>query len=436
MGKREEIGLRVMRQLVRRPRIGDLVFGLEPWGNIVGADRFIDPYPIYERMRESGPVSFGRSFQQWAVVGYEEAHEVLRSPKFGVADQVALLLDTKPYSDLSPASKSLARNLLLFTDPPLHTRLRGAIVRAFSPKQMKRLEPRIQQIATRLINDISSAEDVDLMATFAEPLPVQVIAELIGVPEERWGWVSDTSIQLRKLGDPFVPLHPADVDQVAEDIADYYGSLIDERKKLPTGDLLSDLAASEDQGTITRAEIISTLALLLIAGHETTTGALGSSVVALGRNPEQRQLLLDNPDLWPNAVEELLRYEAPIQTDPRTALEDVEIAGKTIKKGQNLTVMLGAANRDPSRFENPHELRLDRNDPSPLSFGFGAHFCIGAALARLELHIALPLILDALGDYQIDETKLEWKTSLAFRSPSKLPLTAQLGRWGKTVRKA
>ena len=422
MGRREEIALRVMRGLVRRPRLADAVFRFDRWGNIVGPDRFIDPYPIYERMRESGPVSFSPLFQQWAVVGYEEAREVLHSSKFGVEGQMELLMDTRPYSELSDQTRALFRNALLFTDPPLHTRLRAEVSRAFTPRKMQQLEPRIRAITDRLLQGIANDPTPELMTSIAEPLPIQVIAELIGIPEERWSWITEISTVLRRAVDPFIPLDPAEVARAATDLTMYYGSLADERAAHPTDDLLTELTRSEAAGQINRTELLSLLVILVFAGHETTTGVIGNALVALGRHPEQRELLRSRPDLWPNAVEELLRYDTVLQTDPRQALEDVTIAGQTIRAGQNVTIMLGAANRDPARFTEPNRLRVDRNDPAPISFGHGIHHCLGAALARLELTVALPAILETLGPYEVDEAHVEWKTSLAFRSPTHLRL--------------
>jgi cytochrome P450 len=422
MARREELALRVIRGVVRRPRLANAVFRFDRWGNILGPDRFVDPYPIYERMRERGPVSFSPLLQQWAVVGYDEARHVLRSPSFGVAGQMDLLMDTRPYSELSGQTRALFRNALLFTDPPLHTRLRAAVSRAFTPRQMQRLEPRIRAIVDRLLTDIAGDPTPELMTSIAQPLPIQVIAELIGVPEERWSWVAETSTVLRRVADPFVPLDPAEVDRTFTDVAAYYGSLADERAAHPDDDLLTDLTRSEADGQIDRTELLSLLVVLLFAGHETTTGAIGNALVALGRHPEQRDRLRQRPDLWPNAVEELLRYDTVLQTDPRQALEDVTIAGQTIKAGQNVTVMLGAANRDPARFTDPHRLLIDRDDPAPISFGHGIHRCIGAALTRLELSIALPAVLETLGPYEVDEPHLEWKTSLALRGPTCLPV--------------
>jgi cytochrome P450 len=436
MARREEVALRVVRGLVRRPRLADAVFRFDRWGNILGPDRFVDPYPIYERMRESGPISFSRLLQQWAVVGYEEAREVMGSPSFGVAGQMELLMDARPYSKLSDQTRALFLNALLFTDPPLHTRLRAAVSRAFTPRQMQRLKPRVRLIVDRLLQGIANDPTPELMTSIAEPLPIQVIAELIGVPEERWSWVAETSTVLRRVVDPFVTLDPTEIDRTCTELATYYGALADERAAHPTEDLLTDLARSEAEGQINRTELLSLLAILLLAGHETTTGAIGNALVALGRNPQQRDLLRDRPGLWPNAVEELLRYDTVLQTDPRQALENITIAGQDIRAGQNVTIMLGAANRDPARFPDPNRLRVDREDPAPISFGHGIHHCVGAALARLELRIALPAIIDTLGEYAIDDTHLEWKTSLAFRSPTRLPIQRTQSPTQRTVQQA
>ena len=221
-----------------------------------------------------------------------------------------------------------------------------------------------------------------------------------------------------------MPIDIREVDRCCDELASFYSELADVRRSSPTDDLLSVLVGVEVEGQLERSELISLLAILMFAGHETTTGAIGNALFALAKNPDQRQALVDRPELWPNAVEELLRYDSVLQTDPRVALQDVTIAGKAIKKGQNVTVMLGAANRDPARYDQPSRLQIDRVEPTPISFGHGIHHCVGAALARLELRIALPAMIDKLGDYTV--TEVAWKTSLAFRSPSRLQLNTAL----------
>jgi cytochrome P450 len=287
---------------------------------------------------------------------------------------------------------------------------------------MARLEACIQSLVEQLLAQIADDPAPDLVAALTEPLPIQVIGELIGVPEERWGWLATTSTTLRTMLDTFTVVGPTIVDATCDEITAYCGELADQRRAAPREDLITALAQVEGDGQIDRAELVSLLLILLLAGHETTTGALGNALVALARHPDQRDLVRRTPELWPNAVEELLRFDTVVQTDPRTASEDVTVGGRTIKKGQNLTVMLGAVNRDPRQFHEPDRLRLDRKDPAPLSFGHGIHHCIGAALVRAEMRIALPAVVDAFGDYAIDETRLEWKTSIAFRGPTRLPI--------------
>ena len=204
---RQEMALSVVRGLVKRPRLANTVFRFDKWGNILGPDRFVDPYPIYERMRAAGPISFSPLLQQWAVVGYEEARQVLSSSSFGVAPQIDLLLETRPYSRMADTT-----NALLFTDPPLHTRLRSVVNRAFTPRQMQRLEPRVAHLVDRLLAGMADDPVPDLVPTLTEPLPIQVIAELIGVPEDRWPWVTATSATLRRVLDTFVVVDPAEID--------------------------------------------------------------------------------------------------------------------------------------------------------------------------------------------------------------------------------
>ncbi len=424
----QEIGLAIMRGLVKRPRLANTLFRLDKWGNIMGPDRFTDPYPIYERMRASGPISYSPFFQQWAVVGYDEAREVLSSSSFGVADQLDLLLEARPYSLLEDRTKNLLRNALLFTDPPLHTRLRAVVSRAFTPKQMKRLEPKIEAIAQSLIAECAAQSQPDMVKGFTEPLPVQVICELLGIPRDRWDWAAKISFELRQILDPFDPVDPKRVDATVDELTEYFESLADERQAHPQDDLISVFVQAEQHddpdSRIDRPELISLIAIIMLAGHETITGALGNAIVALGRNHDGLEKVRQDPTLWPNAVEELLRFDTVLHTDPRATLETCTIAGQTIKKGQNLTVMMGAVNRDPAKWDRPNELLLDRTDPSPLSFGHGIHHCIGAALARLEMQIGLRMLVETFGHYRVDEAALTWRESLSFRGPTYLRITA------------
>lgn len=425
----EQLAIPVIRWMVKHPRLADVAFGAGRWGNIIGPDRFVDPYPVYERIRAVGPVSYSPIYRQWAVVGYEEAREILTSGDFGVAAQLEVMLDVRPYSAVDEHTRTLLRNVLLFTDPPKHTRLRTLVNRAFTPGRIARLEPRIEELSEHLVADMSDDPRPEVVSAFARPLPIRVISALLGLPEERWQWASEISERIRDVFDPFASVTAESIDATMSELADYFGGLADERLASPRDDLVTALVQAEDDGgRLSRDELIAMVALLMFAGHETTTGALGNSIVALARFPAQRQLVRDDPVRWPNAVEELLRYDTALQTDPRAALSDVVVGGKTIERGQNLTVLLGAANRDPRRFADPDELRLDRDQPAPLSFGRGIHHCLGAALARSEMRIGLRTFVESFGDYTIDDDEIEWKRSLALRGPAVLPVQREQDR--------
>lgn len=417
----EQVSIPLLRALINRPRLADAVFRFDKWGNILGPDRFEDPYPIYERMHRSGPVSFSPIYQQWAVTGYEEALEVLSSKSFGVAAQLEVLLTVRPYSKLNNHTKELFRNILLLSDPPKHTRLRSLVNRAFTARQISRLEPGIEQITQALLAEVADDPCPDVIAGFADPLPIRVISDLLGVPSSDWELIKRLSTEIRDVFNPFAVLDPKAIDFSFAELSRYYSGLADRRMADPQDDLLTALVKAEVDGhRLSRTELLSVVALLMLAGHETTTGVLGNSIVALARFPDQRTLIQQDPSLWPNAVEELLRFDTALQTDPRAAKETVHIDSQTIKEGQNLTVMLGAANRDPRRFDDPDTLRLDRPDPSPLSFGKGIHHCIGAALARMELRIGLQAFIDAFGAYTINPDAIVWKQSLSLRGPAHL----------------
>ncbi|CAN5815555.1 hypothetical protein BH24ACT15_BH24ACT15_07590 [soil metagenome] len=304
--RREQFALPLIRLLVKRPRLGNAVFRFDRWGNIFGPDRFVDPYPIYERMRAAGPVSFSPLYQQWAILGYDEARAVLTSNSFGVESQLEIFLSTRPYSKFSDHTKTLIRNVLLFTDPPKHTRLRSLVNRAFTSRQMDRLEPRVDKLAHELIADMADDACPDVVANFAAPLPINVISDLLGVPEERWEWAAQMSGFIRDVLDPLATIDPVVVDAAFDEITDYYSGLANQRLAEPKNDLITGLVHAEEQGDrLSRDELVSFVTLLMFAGRETTSGTIGNSIVALANHPDQRALVRANPDLWPSAVEEL-----------------------------------------------------------------------------------------------------------------------------------
>ncbi len=407
----------------RHRRVSDALFRFTKWGNPFADERFSWPYPMYDRMRADGPVSYGRPYRQWFVFGYDEVQEVLRSPHTATAPVGQLLLSTARYRRLTPTARSNFARWLLVNDAPDHTRLRAGVSRAFTPHQIERYEPLVGQVVGELLGELDTTRDIDIVEAFTSRLPIRAIAAILGLPAERRPWLLDAS---REIGGMLEPLTPFDPDSMSERFGEldvYFRSVIAARRDEPGADLISALAAGDRGHDLDDDEIVAMIAFLLFAGHETVTGMLGNALVALAHHPAQRTLLRDHHDLVDNAVEELLRFDPPAQVSGRQATADIGIGGVTIRRGDNIGLMIGAANRDKRRWSDADELRLDRPDPRPISFGFGAHHCLGAALARMQLRRTLPPLLDALGDYTIDPSRTVWKRSFALRGPTSLRLT-------------
>ncbi len=418
----EQVLIPMVRQVIQRPRLSQALFRFDPYGNPFSADAVADPMCLAPAMREHSPVHWHPLYQQWFITGYDEAREVLASPHVGTAHQMDVLLDVRPYNKLQPVAFSMLRHLMLLTDPPQHTRLRGLVNRAFTPRQVSRLEPMMNSMVNDLLDEFG--DDVELVSDYAVPFPAMVISELFGFERSDWIWLRDLSATLTKVVDPVRGFDPVEIDNAAQEMQRRILDLADRRRANPTGDLMSGLALAEadDGDRLSEDELVSVSALILFAGHETTSNMIGLSVKMLHEHPEQLELLRAKPELWPNAVEELLRFDPTLRSDPRTAIADFELGGQKIKKGQNIVVMTQLVNRDLSRFADADELRVDRDDPSPLSFGHGIHYCLGANLARAELLAALPPLLDKLDDYHVDPSKIVWSESLSLRGPAEFQI--------------
>ncbi|MEZ5340424.1 MAG: cytochrome P450 [Acidimicrobiales bacterium] len=335
------------------------------------------------------------------------------------ADRSEIMNVFPPYSELSPKARLFFESWLLSKDPPDHTRIRKLVSRAFTPRSMVALEPRVAEIAASLIADTRSLDSFDIVASFGDKFPIYVIGELLGLPEADWPWLKEASDEIAKFVDPVIGFDPSAMDTMATEVSDYFSRQIAKSRDNPADDLIGRLVASEEDGdTLTEAELVSLLALVMGAGHETTTNFFGNSLVALHDNSSQRSLLVLQPELIENAVEELLRFDAPVQLTSRSMLAHAIVGGQTLSKGDDVNILLGAANRDERRFIEANTLKLDRDDPRPLSFGHGIHHCVGAALARMERRVALPMLLADLGDYTIDE--VEWRRSFTLRGPKRL----------------
>ncbi|HEV8677156.1 MAG TPA: cytochrome P450 [Methylomirabilota bacterium] len=380
------------------------------------AEFHANPYPFYHRLRREDPVHHS-TLGPWVLTRYDDVELVLRDSRFGRAGFTPFL-DTD--EDRLPPS-------MLFRDPPDHTRLRSLVSRAFTPRVIEAMRAHIQEIVDRLLERVRAAGAMDLIADLAYPLPVTVICEMLGVPVEDQAriqqWSTDVARSLDAIGMTADP-------QVAERgrigrraLADYFRALLPERRRHPREDLLSSLIAAEERGDrLTEGELLTTCILLFVAGHETTVNLIGNGVLALLRHPDQLARLRENPGLITSAVEELLRYDSPVQRTGRIPTADVEIDGRTIPKGSMVVAAIGGANRDPAHFPEPDRLDLGRPDNRHLAFGFGIHFCLGAALARVEGQVAIGTLLDRLPGLALATDTPEWRESSVLRGLKALPV--------------
>jgi cytochrome P450 len=362
--------------------------------DLTSAEVVADPYPFFAAARDIAPVQWHDGLGMWLTFTHAAANAVLRARSLG------RLWSPRWPDDPMPAFELIHVNSLLENEPPVHTRLRRLIAAAFARGHVERLRPRIAELASRLADDVadagSSGSSVDLITMYAEPLPVQVIAELLGVPEPDWPMLRPWSNAIVKMYEYAVSPEQRDAaEHAAADFVDYLHELVAVRRRAPGDDLISSLIAETDAdgARLSEDELVTTCTLLLNAGHEATVNVVGNGVTALLTHPEELARLRAEPDLVPTAVEELIRFDAPLQLFERTAIADTEVAGISVLAGQKIAALLGAANRDPGVFLAPDRFDVGRLDNPHLGFGAGIHFCVGAPLARVELQASLATLL-------------------------------------------
>lgn len=358
----------------------------------------LDPYPYYSVLRALAPVylaDFGGSSVCFAS-SYASCTEVLSSPDFGVQDNGWF---DKNYPDWRerPAPRTLYQGVQS-RNPPEHTRMRRVLGGCFSTRRMAELRDRVSVLADRYLDVLADAGSdggtVDLMSTFAAPLPVTVISEFLGVPEGDRAGFHEIGGRIFNLMDLFVSDEDRRLaDDATATLRDYWADLIRQRRRAPTADLTSELAAAADAGRLTEEELLSTLIFLFAAGYGTTAALIGNATVALLSTPGLADRLRADPELAPAVVEESLRHEAPTQIDPRLAMRDVCLGGVELSRGRLVIALLGAGNRDPDVFAEPDSFDVDRPDKHVLSFGGGAHYCLGAPLSRMEAGVLLPRLV-------------------------------------------
>jgi cytochrome P450 len=402
-----------------------VVAAIRSAADLEGLDPFLpeyrpDPYPLYARLRELDPVHRSPA-GPWVLTRHADATAVLRDPRF--SPNPAHLRGERPL--VGP--RRLDTKVLLFLDPPDHTRIRSLVSKAFTPHRLRRLRPRVQELVDELLDRVEDQGSLELIADLAYPLPVSVICELLGIPEvdrdtfRRWS--SDASRML----DRDLDLDEEALERGAAAIAgftEHFVALIERRRREEGDDLLSALIAAEEAGErLSWEELLSTIILLFLAGHETTVNLIGNGALALLRNPDQLERLRSDPSLGPGAVEELLRYDSPVHVTARIATTDLEVGGTPVAAGEQVIVLVAAANRDPAVFAGPDRLDVGRRDNRHLSFSAGTHYCLGAALARMEGEIALGALVRRFPRLELVDPEPGYRDHLVLRGLRALPLS-------------
>ncbi len=397
----------------------------QPLFNPLAPEFIRDPYPAYARLRTTDPMHV-TAFGAFVASRHAEVSLVLRDKRFG-----------KDYVDrtrrrYSPQimEEPLFRNMqhwMLHQDPPDHTRLRGLVVKAFTARRVEDMRPRIQQIVDDTLDRITARGHMDLIEDFAFRLPVTIICDMLGIPEDHREVFYTGARQSGRALDP-VPMSPV---EIAEGNASnlmaqaYFQQLFELRRRSPGDDLTTQLVQAEEDGSkLSNEELTGNIILLFGAGHETTVNLIGNGLLALHRNPDQLALLKAHPSLMTNAIEEFLRYDSSVQMTGRVALEEIDdLGGKKIPKGESVLCLLGSANHDPAIYpDRPDRLDITRANVRPLSFGGGIHFCLGAQLARIEAEIAIATLLRRLPDLQLDDAvNPAWRPTFVLRGLKTLP---------------
>jgi cytochrome P450 len=382
-----------------------------------------DPYPVYRRLRDEFPVHYNSRLRFWTLSRYADVLAALQAPDLFISGKgVAVGVPEDEYGRLTASVP-----LLIAMDRPRHTKMRALVSRAFTPRRVALLEPRIRTIARTLLDEIEGRPEFDLVREFSAPLPTIVIAELLGVPAEDQEWFKEKSTAVAQ----FDPSKGGDRESGAKEVgpaielARYLAEILEQRRREPRDDLLSALLAAEIDGQrLSEPELIGFSFLLLVAGNETTTNLISNAAILLDRHRDQRRLLTEDPARIPRAIEEFLRYDSPVQGLARTLAAQVTLHGVAIPADGKVLLLFGSANRDERMIPEPERFDVLREPNPHLAFGFGAHFCLGANLARLEARVAFEELLARLPDYRMTESRVQRTCSGPIRGALSLPVAA------------
>ena len=386
-----------------------------------------DPYPLYHRLRVEDPVHWSDTWDCWILTRYADVLSSLRDPRLSNSRRITLYYNQLPETEreeMRPVLRYIS-TWFGFIDPPDHTRLRSLVSKAFTPRMVEAMRPRTQEIVDKLLDTVQDLNHMDIINDFAYPLPGTVIAEMLGLPPEDGERFKNWAADIRAfLGTGRAkPDEARQAKRTLREMTDYVSGFVAHRRQNPKEDLISALVAVEESGDVlNEEELLGMCVSFLVAGHE-TTDLIGNSLLALLQNPDQLQRLKTNPTLITAAVEELLRYDSPVQRDWGVATEDIEIGGKRISEGQIVLQMLGAANRDPEEFPEPDRLDLARQGGRHVAFGMGFRSCLGAPLARIEGQVAVNTLLHRMPNLQLADKAFDRHENMAFRSLKSLRIT-------------
>lgn len=388
-----------------------------------------DPYPIYQTLRTEDPIHQvkGFKFNQWFLSRYKDVYAVLNDARFKVDDLPERLADKalhlKQKGDFEPLIQTVS-HWLFFLEPPDHTRLRSLVQKTFSSLKVEPLLPRIEAIVNHLLDRVEGKQ-MDIMRDLAAPLPALVSSEILGIPVGDRATLTQWAYSLFHVFDQPLSLQDYQhINQVALNFKEYFGQLITDFRKNPQDNLISNLIQLCDrEGKLSEAELLGFLSMLFSVGQETTENLIGNGIFALLNHLDALENLRQNPHLMGNALEELLRYDSPVQIISRTAIEPVEMDGKIIQKGDKVNLLLGAANRDPEKFGVPDCLSWSRQESSRLPFGSGIHYCLGAELARVQGQVALSRLIQRFPRLQLNLEKVERRKNIVLRGFKVLPVT-------------
>jgi cytochrome P450 len=388
-----------------------------------------DPYPTYARLHEEGPLHYvdvGSKWAVWSIFSHAECSSIAKDPRLSAkrAQQQLLALPLSRQAEFSELARMLGL-WLIFMDPPEHTRLRKLLNKGFAPAAVEGLRPQVAAIVDRMLTPLQHGSAVDLMREFANPMPVRIILEMLGIPQELRDTFVDWSRAIALFrGSPDRTVEQAKGAQDALiELTEFFRKTVAERRRKKGNDLISLLIDIEEEGEVlTEEELYAQCIALLFAGHETTRNLIGNGMFTLLQHPEETDELRESSEMIRTAVEELLRYESPVQFTARVLKEDIEVCGQRIPKKWTILCMLGAANRDPKKFEEPNRLNLKRLNNEHLAFSAGPHFCIGAQLARMEGQIAIMNLLRRFPKMKLAGPRPEWASTFGFRGLKSLPV--------------